>query len=70
MGFRRNGKGSADRTTDRETFAKNLGQVRFTGVPASEDPSFETQGGKAVKTYGDPHRPTIHNKLTSSLVIH
>jgi hypothetical protein len=48
-----NGKGSADRTTDRQAYLRNLGDVNF---PNSEE-GFVRKGPKRVKLYGASSPP-------------
>lgn len=53
FGMSTNGKGSADRTTNRENFINNLVEVKFDGVTG-----LRKIGNRLVKVYGKPARPT------------
>jgi hypothetical protein len=64
------GKGDGDRTTNVAAYKDNLEQVKFSGIRASQDPSFERTGGKSVKHYGPRVPITLFSVLSSSLVIH
>ena len=62
-----NGKGDADRTTDDAAYAKNLEGVKMSGVPVSEDPTFERRGGTYRKVYGQRDvQPDV--KLTKPII--
>lgn len=63
------GKGDKSRVEDAVAYEENLSQVHFSGVPASQDPSFEKRGTKSVKVYGQ--RAVVPDvKLTSKPIIH
>ena len=64
------GKGDKDRTTNVIAYNENLSEVKFSGVPASQDPEFENMGGKSVKRYGTPPPLTLYEVFTSKPVIH
>jgi hypothetical protein len=61
------GKGDKPRITDEKTYAENLAEVAFSGVPASEDPTFQKKGGHFVKTYG-PKDVEPDVKLTKPII--
>ena len=65
------GKGDKDRTTNPAAFNANLEGIKFSGVPATEDLTFRKTGqGRAVKSYGSAHSPTVFARLTSHPIIH
>jgi hypothetical protein len=64
------GKGDKDRTADSATFNANLGQVKFSGVPASQDGSFCHVGGKSIKRYGTECKPVTFATVRGRVIIH
>ena len=46
------GKGDGDRTSDKTAYDENLAQVQFSGVPASQDPSFVKSKRGYKKVFG------------------
>lgn len=51
------GKGDGDRTCDKDAFDKNMDEVNFPHVPASQDPSFQKTKRGYVKVYGQREEP-------------
>ena len=63
------GKGDASRVDNDARYLKNLEAVQFSGVPASRDSTFESNGQTRVKIYG-PRKPVPDVVMRGKIIIH
>jgi hypothetical protein len=64
------GKGDKSRVDDSATYTANLGEVKFSGVPAKQDPTFTQVGGTSIKRYGAECKPTTFATVRGRVIIH